>query len=92
MHYSILLKKLNSYGFRGLFYNWLKSHLGTRLPAVSINNSFILTQKMFGDIIQGSTFDPFLFLIYVNKLFANIDQQALVYAGDITILILGAKK
>ena len=47
---------------------------------------------MFNEIIQGSTLDPFLFLIYVNNRFSNIDQQAIVYANDTTILIPAANK
>ena len=36
---------------------------------------------------QGSTLGPFLFLIYLNNVFQDVDYETILYADDATVVI-----
>ena len=86
--HSILLKKLEHYGIRGITLNWLKSYLNNRKQFVSVNGADSDTLEMKYGVPQGSILGPLLFLIYINDIpeiakFANF----ILYADDANIII-----
>ena len=68
VNYSILLKKLEHYGIRGVELSWLSSYLSKRKQFVSVNGSTSDYPEVSCGVPHGSVLCPFLFLIYINDL------------------------
>ena len=88
VEHSILLKKLEHYGIRGIVLNWLKSYLSNRQQFVSVNGSVSSTMTLEYGIPQGSILGPLLFIIYINDI-PEIARYAkfILYADDTNIII-----
>ena len=83
--HSILKQKLEHYGFRGFFLDFIISYVQNRYYFVSINGHKSPSKIVNIGVPQGSILGPLLFLIYVNdmKNSSNI-LHFLQYADDST--------
>ena len=90
---SILLKKLERYGIRGISLNLFKSYLSDRYQCVKINNVTSNFQLIDTGVPQGSVLGPILYLIYVNEI-PNISNQfsTCLFADDTTLIFKHANK
>ena len=86
--HSILLKKLEHYGIRGIANSWFKSYLSDRKQFTTVNgfNSDYKTMK-YG-VPQGSVLGPLLFLIYINDLHNAIKNSTVHHFADDTNLLV----
>ena len=67
VNHSILLKKMEHYGVRGIALNWFASHLTNRKPYVSVNGYVSEYLEISCGAPQGSELGPLLFsYIYIH--------------------------
>ena len=88
--HSVLLKKLQHYGIRGMALNWFKSYLENREQFVSVNGSNSNKRAIEFGVPQGSILGPLLFVIYINDIpgILNI-VKFILYADDANIILTG---
>ena len=90
VEHTILIKKLEHYGIRGIALEWLKSYLGNREQFVTINGKNSTKKPLMFGVPQGSILGPLLFIIYINDI-PLISKLAkfIMYADDANIIISG---
>ena len=91
VEHTILLRKLEHYGIRGLALKCMTSCLKNRSQFVSLSGENSSIKHMQYGVPQGSILGPLLFIIYINDL-PNILNRAkfILYADDANIIINGA--
>ena len=95
IEHSIMLKKLELYGVRGLPLQWFNSYLSNRVMQVKCRtacSSEVTVSENFPieyGTPQGSCLGPLIFLIFVNDMSLHISDVELVQFADDTTLIFG---
>ena len=90
VEHSILLKKLEHYGIRGIALSWMRSYLENREQFVTVNGKDSVKKNVRYGVPQGSILGPLLFVIYINDI-PEIFKFAkfILYADDANILLTG---
>jgi exonuclease III len=90
VEHSILLRKLENYGIRGIALNWVKSYLSNREQFVTVSGKDSAKSEMAYGVPQGSILGPLLFIIYINDI-PEISKLAkfILYADDANIIVTG---
>ena len=86
--HSVLLKKMEHYGIKGLANNWFRSYLTGRPPYTSVNGFDSEYRDMKHGVPQGSVLGPFLFLTYINNLHTAIKFSTVHQFADDTNLLI----
>ena len=90
VNFTLLLKKLHHYGFRGLCHDWFKSYLTNRMQFTHVNGSTSETKAISCGIPQGTVLGPLLFLLYINDLPSSVKQsKPKLFADDSNIFVTG---
>ena len=90
VEHSILIRKLENYGIRGIALNWIKSYLANREQFVTVSGKDSSRRLMSYGVPQGSILGPLFFIIYINDLpgISNL-AKFILYADDANIIITG---
>ena len=85
--HTILLYKLEHYGFRGVVKDWFTDYLNNRKQFVSYNGTKSEHKTILCGVPQGSILGPLLFIIYINDITnTSTILDFLLFADDTTIL------
>ena len=97
VNHSILLFKLEFYGFTGHAYNIIESYLSDRYQRVSLKDTSSRNypsewEKVRLGVPQGSILGPLVFLLYITDLPGSINNSSpssklTLFADDTTIII-----
>ena len=85
--HSILLKKLNHFGFRGQCYNYLKSYYQNRKQYVYLNGYKSEVLNIVNGVAQGSILGPLCFSLYINDLPSAVDAHTVLFADDAAFIL-----
>lgn len=86
VNHSLLLKKLESVGVRGVPLKWSHSYLSDRTQEVFIKNTKSSSKKVSMGVPQGSILGP-LFFVFINDIVSNNRNKLVLYADDTNVLI-----
>ena len=89
VNHSILLRKLEHYGIRGIVNDWFRSYLLDRKQTVQVGNKISDNETTLAGVPQGSVIGPLLFLIYVNDIYKMSNKlKFYLFADDTNLLYL----
>ena len=86
VNHSILLRKLQHYGIRGVALKWMNSYLSNRFQFVQYNEYQSVSEQICCGVPQGSILGPLLFLLYVNDI-VNVSSvlHLILFCDDTSI-------
>ena len=88
--HSILIRKLQNCGIRGLVLNWISSYLENRMQFVQFAGHSSGKLNVKCGIPQGSIVGPKLFILYINELCEVSDKlEFVLFADDTNFLLSG---
>ena len=77
-----LLRKLVSHGIGGEVWHWLENWLKGREQRVCIDGSSSDWMQVLSGVPQGSVPGPILFLVYINDVDLEVENDILKFADD----------
>ena len=90
--HEVLLKKLESYGIRGLTNNWFRSYLSNRslvakIPTNENNVTYSEPYHVTYGTAQGSCLGPLLFILFCNDIrLLPLYGKLILFADDMTLI------
>ena len=87
VHHSLLLQKLEHYGFRGQCHSYLKSYYHNRKQYVNISGHESDVVTVSDGVPQGSILGPLCFLLFINDLPLAVDAYTVLFADDAAFVI-----
>lgn len=81
-----LIAKLEALGLKGTLLNWIEDYLTNRELKVTMNGIASSAKPINAGVPQGSILGPLLFIIYIDDLAEKLQNQAILYADDSSVL------
>ena len=91
LDHEVLTSKLEHYGIRGKFLEWIISYLSNRKQYTEFDGIMSSLEPVTAGVPQGSILGPLLFLIYVNDLPAALTKLRPIMFEDDTNLVIEGK-
>ena len=85
--HSILIKKLDHYGFRGSCCAYLKSYYTNRNQYVYLNGEKSDTMNISHGVPQGSILGPLCFSLFINDLPLAVNAETVLFADDAAFVV-----
>jgi len=86
---SILLSKLEYYGFRGCCLDWFRSYLKDRPQYTVVNDSVSALRTSTCGIPQGTVLGPLLFTLFINDIAASLKKANIkLFADDSNMFVI----
>ena len=92
MNHGILKHKLEHYGFRGIFLDFMMQFVQDRRYFVNANGQNSEVHNVNIGVPQGSTLGPLLFLIYVNDMKNSSSILKFIQFADDTTILFNCSK
>ena len=73
---------MSSLGFLREVIDWYKSYLSSRKFHTNVHDKFSTSVDLQSKVPQGSTLEPFLFLLYTYFMLQAVDCDLFLYADD----------
>ena len=80
-----LLTKVNGYGLNGEIHDWIRAFLSNRSHKVCVNGEMSSSAEVTSGIPQGSVLGPALFVLYINDLPDELQNEVYLFADDTKI-------
>ena len=86
LNHSLLLAKMDAYGFSVKIRTFIQSHLNKRMQKVSVNRKFSAWEDIYASVAQSSILGPLIFNNFINDVFSFLTTCEMCnYADDNTV-------